>query len=287
MPRTLDIDAAVPQTWSDAWGPLCIRAKPKWTAAGGRTVLTRKERAAVHAIGVKRGCAWCRTMKPYSRGRTAWPAARFPFVAKATMIERLKKGRPPPQVLVPACWRCNLKHGRASQRKAKPAVVTPPPIVQLERHRSADTWSELIQAARESRAVEIELMPAEEIKRVKRADGRPRTRPIIAFADYAGYDQSYIGHPRCRAPNCCRRLKKHQRIGCCPEHEELAVRRARTLLERLGIAADGAEGSAGDIDNESSSCPAHDIDSATTGGQRSGSHGPSAAPRSRPARGRR
>lgn len=97
----------------------------------------------------------------------------------------------------------------------------------------ADTWKTLLEAAQADKAVAVTLSPGARIMRPKRRRGRPRVRGAAPFGHYAGYREDKGARPRCALWGCGKRLKRDQRIACCPEHETKAVAAAKALLEKV------------------------------------------------------
>src|SRR4051812_40226079 len=104
----------------------------------------------------------------------------------------------------------------------------------------ADIWNLIEQAATTSKPVRVELTPGARLHPAKRAPGRPRTTGI-RWAHYAGYNPDKGGRPRCALPGCNRKLKRDQRLACCPQHEDAVIAEAKAILEMAGRLAGNAE----------------------------------------------
>ena len=100
-----------------------------------------------------------------------------------------------------------------------------------------DIWKDLLEAVAAGQPVQIELSPGQRIVRPKRRRGRPRVRGAAPWAHYAGYRPEKGVRPKCAKRGCSKRLRREQRLACCPEHEEYAVGEAKSMLEKAATPA--------------------------------------------------
>lgn len=97
-----------------------------------------------------------------------------------------------------------------------------------------NVWETLAEAGEANQVVQVGLTPALQVVAPKLPRGRPRSRPILPWSDYADYDPQKASRPRCTLKGCRRELRKDQKVACCPEHLEAVVDHAKTLLRRAG-----------------------------------------------------
>jgi hypothetical protein len=99
-----------------------------------------------------------------------------------------------------------------------------------------DTWSQLLELTEAGKGVRVNLAESTYVpRRTRKGKGRPRVRGATLFGHYAGYREDRGGRPKCARKGCGNYLRRDQRLGCSPQHEEEALAEARAVLAKVSL----------------------------------------------------